>query len=118
MEQAMRTKTRTWDEVTGFYRMLIEEHGWGLQPMIGFVESISRAPWASKIHATTSHATLVLAPRNDFLWAHDMIRVDYVNGEFVCVHFQTPWEEDWTCRAPADKALSELETFAKSRGWA
>ena len=117
MEQAMTTRARPWDEIAGFYRMLIEENGWGLQPILDLVEQLAKAPWASKVHGSTSHATLVLAPRPEFLWAHDMLRIDYVNGEFVCVHFQTPWEEDWHCRTPASNGLSEIERFARSRNW-
>ena len=117
MEKAMRTQTRPWSDIAGFYRNLIEEHGWGMQPILALVESLATAPWAGKLHGTTSHATLLIAPRTDFLYAHDMLRVDYVSGDFVIVHFQTPWEEDWTLRTSPAAVMGELERFARSRGW-
>lgn len=50
-----------WEDVVGFYRSLIDEHGWRQEPMLEFASWLASSDYGRILFPSTSHEALGLA---------------------------------------------------------
>lgn len=107
-----RLKTTPWAEIAGFYRDLVQNHGWPIQPMLDLVSFIERSSYSQSLFACTSHE-LLLVTRVPDPYADECrleIRFDRVSQSFMFRYLQrfddaAPWSR--TCGANEGIAVFE-----------
>ncbi len=73
----LRFSTKSWPAITSFYRGLIDQHGWKIEPMLDLVEYVSRSPYATSLFAATSHDQLHIGRVQDFVCGDNDLTVAF-----------------------------------------
>jgi hypothetical protein len=106
-----------WDDTIAFYRGLIDQSGWQMQPMLDFVYWLASGPYGRVLFPSTSHAALGLAtvPTYEERLDRPMVYIEYVEpGKFV-VHWQRGQGHDVHSEPVASPQAPEV--FGRILGW-
>ena len=113
----MSIKSRSWGEIAGFYRGLVEQHGWDMQPMLRLVEDIAASRYARGAYAATSHATLCLALHPEFEMYQNTLRIDFEQGRFIFSYSESPYLKAWKKECDRAEAFSTFEHVMRRLKW-
>ena len=115
----MKITARPWPEIVEYYRNLVEDHGWPIEPMLELVRRIEVSPYSSGLVAYTSHATLAVAQSPKNFWRGPELRIECDHLESKSFRFtfieRVDVEDPWTRTADADEGFEVLERFLLKR---
>lgn len=113
-------QSRPWPDIVGFYRGLVEQHGWPIAPMVAFVERLSASPYAGALHGATSHARLLISQHATHAPGEGVLAVEFApeaqrfTFDYTASAFERPhWH---ATAAPAD-GFVKLEHFLRMQRW-
>lgn len=108
-----------WEEITEFFRWIVDGGGAWARPMLEFVEQIERSPHRDRLHAITSMHTLIVSNTPEFDMGSEVLRVDLdMEGGLLFEYVEQPYaERRWRKRVAPHEALGALEHLARMKGW-
>jgi hypothetical protein len=114
----MSLESRSWSEITEFYRNLVENHGWDMSPMLSLVEEIATSAYIHGIQATTSHATLCIWQYPEIEFDKNTIRIDFDNGHFIFRYRESPYaSKEWRKVCEREEGFITFEYVISKLRW-
>jgi len=115
----MEVKASSWPEVVEFYRNLVEDYGWPLEPMLELVRIIEASPYANGLVAYTSKVTLAIAQSDANFMKGPELRIEFDHLESKQFTFtyidRADTKNPWTRKVKADEGFEVLERFFVKR---
>ncbi|MGD1878634.1 MAG: hypothetical protein ACFB13_14190 [Kiloniellaceae bacterium] len=115
----MDTKARPWPDIVEFYRGLVEDHGWALEPMLALVRRIEVSPYTNGLVAYTSMISLAIAQSDANFLKGPELRIEFDHLESKQFTFtyvdRADAKNPWTRKAEADEGFEVLERFLVKR---
>ena len=111
-------KSRTWDEVIGYYKGLNESPKWDIQPMIDFVEQIVDSKYAQGLYPITSMYTLVIGQTPDIDPYRSVLKIEFFDGRFYFVYVDSGIDTHlWKRDCEPEEAFDLLNEFIRQLDW-
>lgn len=100
-----------WQKIETFYHSLVVDYGWGCQPLHDLVTHIAAAPYATYLHAITSHATLMLHGYTPFHYDQEVVLIEWKgNNTLVFTYREEPYRPvAWEKTCQAEESLRVFE---------
>jgi hypothetical protein len=101
---------KSWPEIAEFYRTLISEDGWKIQPMLRLVEQIAVSEYAAGMFPYTSMSTLCIAHSHRVRRFREELQITYdpIGRQF---HFEY-WSDPFVRSGPWRRTCNESDGFA------
>ncbi|MBF5045676.1 hypothetical protein FGE12_24935 [Aggregicoccus sp. 17bor-14] len=105
--------SRPWPDIVGFYRDLVENHGWELEGMLNLVCQLAASRYAQgHLYGATSMERLLLAQTPTFEYQREMLLIEPSRDRLVFTYFEEPYVSvRWTKTCAPEAGFSALEHF-------